>query len=1758
MTVPNLKSFRLIDFHPSDEFMAVEVEAGNARGPPGKETRKKEFIIQMFGVNEKRETCCLFVRNYQPFFFIHVGDDWTETEAQKFKQFLKNMLIKSRDESSAESIVSVTLIDRAPLYGFAAGRTSKFVDIRFANLAAFNRTKALWYGKDRFGNRCKKALGYEGYSLDLYESNLPPLLRFFHVGEISPSGWVEFDLDKVEEIDNKRTTCDYEYVIDCGDLVSLLDKNTAVPYKIASFDIEATSSHGDFPVPVKTYRKLADQVVNGFLIQQAAMTGAVTEENGKKWFRSMVMTAFGFESWSGIDSVYLKPTMVYDAKTKTTKEEVLKKKKVLEWLDALYGVDCSKKDSGVVDSVVENVLTLEKAFLNSRGGEDEDGDGDGYGGDEYGDRDVVEVGMKIITLLLDNSGKYTREFKVSELNRWMTRILPRLKGDEVSFIGTTFMEYGQTETYLNHCLVVGTCDKVEGVEIVSCDNEKDMLLAWTDLIQKENPDILTGYNIFMFDYDFMFQRAKENQCETPFLMLSRMVGEICSSKRGGGFGGGGGGDSGGDGGAAAVVVKEAEQELDDICEESSDGLGLKKTKLVIASGEYDLKYAEIRGRLQVDMFMYFRRDFQLSSYKLDDVAGIYIGDEILEVEDYDCEGEELTGLVTKNIKGLHVNDFIHVHSTEFTTDYLENGKKFEVVDIQDDEERKGKKVVFIRGNGWAEKWASYLASGTLGWGIAKDDVSPQDIFRLTCGTSADRAKVAKYCIQDCNLVHTLFGKMDVLTTYVEMSRICSVPMSFLVFRGQGIKLASYVAKKCRIMGALMPDLEKAGEGADDGYEGAIVLPPKCAMYFDNPVACNDFASLYPSIAEAYNLCPQSLVWTKTFDLEGKQTSFTGCAPPRKTRYGSSGKVGRYGGSSGGELVGEHYDEEVGYKYVDVEFDIFEFRRKTPKGKAVKTKTGTKICRWAQFPDGKKSIVPAIIHELLTARNDTKAQMKKESDMFMKNVLDKRQLGLKVTANSLYGQFGSKTSPFFQKDVAASITAIGRKMIIYVKGMVEELYSNRLVEVPAVYSEKGYVAGVTMEKMRCRAESVYGDSVANYTPVYVRVLYDGGREVFDICTIEELACRYGGNRWVHCHEEGKQDKEFCELSDVCVETWTEAGWTRLYRVIRHMLASHKKMIRVLTHTGLVDVTDDHSLIGLDGKEISPKEVGVGSELLHHALPTISECGYEGISEEEAQIMGFFFGDGSCGEYICDSGKKASWALNNACPKLLMKYVEMCQIVYPHMRWTIMDTLESSGVNKITPISLSYGSIVKFVREYRSKMYYQKAKIIPKEIIHGSKKVRLAFWKGLYDADGDKNIHGILRIDQKNQISAANIAWLASSLGWKISINTRSDKPDIYRITMTSNNQRKNPNIVKKMCEIPYEGYVYDLTTENHHFAAGVGNMIVHNTDSVFFTFNLEDALTGDKIRGKRALEVSIGLAQEVARLCSIHLPPPMKLAYEKTLMNFCLLSKKRYVGMLYETDPNEGHLKYMGLALKRRDVCDYVKDVYGQLVMIFKEGSSDTIVKACKYLCESLEALVEGRVPMDKLLLSKALRSYYKNPDSIAHAVLAERIAKRDPGNRPKPGDRVRFGVVEWKAIEIKRLLVERNRLLPPEKARKTLMMGDRIETPEFMIDKNLRLDYAYYIEKQLLNPIKQLFGLILEPILEYKGRGREIAGVRRDLEALRETSGNDLEDYMDKREKYCTKRVEELLFSEYMIRIRNRKNGVSELTNYFSVVSISK
>jgi DNA polymerase elongation subunit (family B) len=1468
------KSFRLFDFHSFDE----------------KTDEYTRFMIQMFGINEVGETCSIVVDDFKPFFYVSVPKQWREDDANIFLQFLKKK-VKNK------GILHIELMKYNKLYGFTAGGKEQFVCITFDNLEIKNRVANLWYTYDDNNNKKKIKFEFYGNVLEIYESSIPPILRYFHIQNISPSGWINAKTSKMFSPPIKKTTCKYEYVSSKTNIVALPEKETLVPYKICSFDIEASSSHGDFPLPVKTYKRLATNIVDIFYKHKID-----NKEKGMKFIEKSIMTAFGMGRFDDIDLVY--------PKTPPTKEEITENiKKLLQ--NALEKIKIDKKTIRILtlDKIFSKSSTLFASTTNNAEGDendDQENDDDDIlqEDDEISvdESDNVDISVKTHDYMVDIliKSEYKREEKIQKLDYFLSAIFPELKGDETTFIGSTFVKYGEPEPYLNHCLVVGSCSPVEGSTIQSVENENELLVEWTKLIQTENPDIIIGYNIFGFDYEFLFRRSIENECEEEFLKLSRILGHVSANR-----------------------------------DRETDELRLDNTKIRLSSGEYDLYYPKMIGRFQIDILTHFRKEFNLSSYKLDDVSGQFIGDTISKIETTDNKNI----LYCKNITGLNKNDYVHIELSEFTSDYYMDGKKFLVLELQTVEimeKKKGSedmvpvkyKTITISG---ATETIDFSGK-TVKWGLAKDDVSVQDIFRLTRGNADDRAIVAKYCIQDCNIVHHLMRKIDVLVGFIEMSRICSVPMSYLVLRGQGIKLTSFVAKKCREKETLMPDIEKTE--FDDGYEGAIVLAPKCAMYIDNPVACLDYSSLYPSNMISQNLSHDSKVWTKEYDLTGKLI--------RESHPN-----------------GNIYDNLPGYYYIDVEFDTYRYVRKNPKAKAQKVKSGKKICRWAQFPDGKRGILPSILEELLKSRKSTKKLAEKEKDDFMKNILDKRQLAYKLTANSLYGQCGSRTSTFYEKDIAASTTALGRMMIIYAKKMIEEVYGG---------AKDGVYCDTTQGAVLTRAEYVYGDSVANYTPVYIRK--DKGP--LEIITIEDLATKYGNHDldglWI-----SREEKEFCELTGV--ESWSDQGWTPLYRIIRHRLASHKKMFHIETRKGKVHVTDDHSLLSLEGNPITPRDLRVGSTLLHKKLP---------IREKGISSRGF-----------------------------------------------------------------------------------------------------------------------IKQIDEAHAYNDYN---------------------------------NSDGNEIISMYEISYpEGeYVYDLTTENHHFSAGVGEMVVHNTDSVFFTFQLKDATTRETIRGKKALEITIELAQEVAKLCTRFLIAPMELCYEKTLMPFILLSKKRYFGMLFETDANTGKLKFMGLSLKRRDACDYLKDVYGGAINILMSDGEDKIERAIEFIELSLKNLIECKVPMEKLEITRALRSDYKNPQSIGHKVLAERIGERDPGNKPKSGDRIKYVFI----------------CNPNPKA----LVGDKIETPEFIVSQNLAVDYNHYIERQLMKPLQQLFGLALEDIWRFKGKDLAISNFKKEMVTLMQKCNGDLEKFMKEKEKITSKYIKGLLFDKFLKEIYNKKNKIRTIDSMFGRV----
>jgi DNA polymerase elongation subunit (family B) len=873
--------FKLFEFDIREE---LETEKNDF--VPGADT--KQFIIQMYGIDEHGKTASIFVKGFKPFFYVKVSDDWDNSNVSEFVAFLR----KEMGSYFGDSLISAKIVKRHKFYEFDNKKLYKFVQLKFTSIGSFNKCKNLWYSETKYGeDRKLKENGLEFLDTQtmLYEAQIPPLLRLFHIREIKPSGWIALKNGHYSENRKRLTTCDYEFTVNYKNIYPVNDKRLekiCVPFKILSLDIEASSSHGDFPLARKNYLKLATNIID-YLINNDI------EKCDKDLLSELLKTGFSYRSYKDIEKVYLKKSITEEELDNLINNLVDikpgKKENFIEIKDDEESDSSDVENNGIVEEV-----TAKKREKTT--------------GTKNKDSNILEIINDVTcnrnTRILELA-KCFGQHNPNRDNKWEGKF-PELEGDQVTIIGSTLRRNGEDKPYLKHAIVVNDCNSIDNILIESYKTEKEALLAWTDFVQHENPDIIIGYNHHGWDEGFMYDRSLELGCMTQFSKLSRYKNEKCFKE----------------------IFQGKNKPKRIAIEESS-------TKL--ASGQFDLRYFKMSGRLQIDFLNLFRREEQLPSYKLDYVAGHFIGDTIKDIQ-YD---EDYTILFSKNLTGLNVNDYIVIQEIGYSTDQYANGKKFKVLDIKDDIIILDEKITPDR-------------SKVLRWCLGKDDVGPQDIFRLTNEGPEGRAIVTKYCIKDCDLVHDLMRKNDTMTSYDEMSNLCWVPKSFLVTRGQGIKLTSYVAQKCREKNTLMPVINKGLD--DEGYEGAIVLEPKCNLYLKKPVACVDYSSLYPSSIISENISHDSKVWTKEYDLHGNLLNETG----------EKDKEGKY-----------IYDELPEYEYINITYDTFKWIRKTPKAAATKVKSGYKTCRYVQFQNNEKAILPSILDELLGARKSTKRQMKYE-------------------------------------------------------------------------------------------------------------------------------------------------------------------------------------------------------------------------------------------------------------------------------------------------------------------------------------------------------------------------------------------------------------------------------------------------------------------------------------------------------------------------------------------------------------------------------------------------------------------------------------------------------------------------------------------------------------------------------------------------------------------------------------------------------------
>lgn len=308
-------------------------------------------------------------------------------------------------------------------------------------------------------------------------------------------------------------------------------------------------------------------------------------------------------------------------------------------------------------------------------------------------------------------------------------------------------------------------------------------------------------------------------------------------------------------------------------------------------------------------------------------------------------------------------------------------------------------------------------------GDQKEDVHYSMISKLQQGSPQDRNRLVVYCLKDAYLPLRLMTKLLTLYTSIELSRVCKVPIKFLLTRGQQIRVFSQLLCAANKRNMIIPFYSRPiGDAGDDdrnvGYKGATVVDPK-AGYYTNPIPTLDFASLYPSIMISHNICYCTLVIA------------------REIPASSADKFEK-----------------------SPEKDVYFVKRETVKG-----------------------VLPEILEGLLSARAKARALIKEEKDELTKNVLNCRQLALKVSANSVYGFTGTVKGKLPCLELSKSVTSFGRQMIQQTQNAVIQKYN----------VENGY---------KYNAEIIYGDTdsvMVNFGNISLAEAIELGKEAANYVT-----------------------------------------------------------------------------------------------------------------------------------------------------------------------------------------------------------------------------------------------------------------------------------------------------------------------------------------------------------------------------------------------------------------------------------------------------------------------------------------------------------------------------------------------------------------------------------------------------------------------------------------------------------------------------------
>jgi len=649
-----------------------------------------------------------------------------------------------------------------------------------------------------------------------------------------------------------------------------------------------------------------------------------------------------------------------------------------------------------------------------------------------------------------------------------------------NIISCIYYEVGKIESRKKYVFVLGDSEPIEGAEVICVNTEVEMINAFANLIVKLDPEIISGYNIFAYDYPYLDNRLKNRILDWP--MMGRLLNKPTNM-----------------------------------------------TTMEWKSGAYGtnvINILQMEGRISVDMLPIVKRDYKLDKYNLDFVSKHFLGREKHDVKPVDM------------FLAYEHQTFVYSQAREFLLENLGKCVK--------DSELYSELTNICNDTTLSEELISRATVLSRRYELARKEIT----------------RIVAYCIQDSDLVVDLFDKLNVWLGLNALSSVVGVTIIQLFTRGQQVRCLSQVYDKCYRKGIVLDRRVKDPVF----YNGGFVFEPKPGLY--DGVVCLDFASLYPSIMRAYNICFTTLVSPELFDTIGDDKSVSIEVEQEEPADGA--KAMRLGDDDAPDFINDEDDAD------DTD--------KPTVTKIYKYKWVNKATRYGVLPEIQDHLVGSrnIIKKELAALEDELEECsdpKRLAEIKMLLVLkDKYSNALKVSANSLYGFLGAQTSGVLSLiEAAMCITSTGRRLIMHVNSYVETKHGGTVV---------------------------YGDSVTGDTPLLIK-----RNDNFSIISIEDLFTQ-------NISETHHETKEAIRVENT--QIWTERGWTNIKLAIRHKLAFNKKLFRITTESGSVDVTEDHSLVLPSGQEIKPSNVAVGTELLH-GIPEVNFDDISLFSENEKTLQ-----------------------------------------------------------------------------------------------------------------------------------------------------------------------------------------------------------------------------------------------------------------------------------------------------------------------------------------------------------------------------------------------------------------------------------------------------------------------------------------------------------------------------------------------------------